>query len=402
MANSSFFSTSLETKLSTKQNYVKTKYDYYNDKQTYGSYVGSEVYEVSSDSIKLTIDDLRNKLLVSHFINANNFEDYFTKNFLNKVIKSCLINGCAFARILKNADGTIELIPYDAFFATGKLNNNNLLDEAISIDDTDENGNPIQVTHYSKDKSITRYLSDKKDITNKNNGVVPLIPLIVNQNALKPFGDSFITKRMMKDTNSLKRNKERVEVISQTLSQANAFLLGVSRDFKKDVSSKALKQLEHVVLFTKDIDGDSPELKTRDNGLSELEQKIKDLEQSIKYDVNSPAYKDMVESIRQDIIDSINLIANVMIKIIKDDPNAKLDGAIDIVFKNNDFINLSATMDGILKTNQASPGYYGKEQIDKVLGMNGNKSKLIESIKDNNFTQKDIEKLITEVESSDI
>ena len=366
---------SLGTKLENAQKYVQKRYDYYNDEQTKGG---------KSDAIKTTVDNVRNKLLVSHFINAINIEEYFTKNFMNKVINSCVVSGCAFARINKKSDGKIELIPYDAYFATGKLNNDNTLSEAISIDETDSKGTPTKITKYTSSSIIVSYPGQKKKdevITNKS-GVIPIVPVIIRQNALKPFGCSLITKKMIADTDLLSRTKKRAEKVQETLSEANTFLLGVSQDLESELDDKTLALLQNVIMITQSADSQTPNVVTRENGVSQLEQKIKDLETSIMYDTSNIEYMDMVESIRQDLIDSVNNIGNTIIKVLNDDKSARLSGKIDIVFKNNDFSNLSAMMDGILKTGQMLPGYFGKEQLDKILGINGNKPNLVEAVKD--------------------
>ncbi|MDL2211650.1 hypothetical protein LJB88_02110 [Erysipelotrichaceae bacterium OttesenSCG-928-M19] len=377
----------LGTKLNKARLYVLNRYDFYNDEN-------SSNYGVSlknhSDAIKQTIDGLRNRLLVSHFINAKSVEEYFTSNFMNKVIKSALISGCAFARIVKNDDGSIELIPYDAYFATGSLNSDNTLYEAITIDSTDENGNPTKITHYTENEIVINDIKLGKEIVLKNNvGVVPIIPIIINQNALKPFGSSCITKKMMSDTKLLRITKKRADDIQETLSKANTFLLGVSNDFKKELDKETLEQVKNIIAITKDADSQTPSVVTRENGISQLEDKIKDLENSIKYNTKESEYSNLVEGIREDLIESVNLIGNALIKVMNSDKNAKLNGKIDICFKNNDFSEFSAFMDGVLKVNQVVPGYLGKEQLDKILGINGNKSKLTEAIKESIKTEID-------------
>lgn len=368
---------SLGTKLVAAQKYVLERYEYYNDEQTNTSV--QDANSTNSDAIKQTIDDLRNRLLVNHFINATSVERYFNKNFMNKIIKSALISGCAFARVIKKNDGTIDVIPYDAYYATGNLNNDNTLSEAITIDNTDDNGNPTVVTYYSEAKIITKDMLSRKTTTVINKaGIVPITPIIFNQNALKPFGSSFITKKMMKDTDSLKRDKQRLDLIAQTLTEANAFLLGVSKDIKDDLSPSEIDKLKSIIMISTDADQQSPKLETRDNGSSQLEQKIEKTETGIKYDIESDIYKNMVASIQQDLINSINLVGDVIIQVNNDSSTMKLDGEIDIVFKNVDYDKLSALMDGVLKVNQVVPNYWGKEQLDKILGVNGNKSPLLE------------------------
>lgn len=368
----------LDEKLKDKQKYVIERYNYYNDEQSPPKYSFIGSYAVSSDAIKKTIDDIRNRCLVSHFINAKNVEQYFTKNFLNKTIKSCLVSGCSFARVIKNENGEIELIPYDAYYATGTLNNNNLLEEAISIDDTDEKGNPTIITYYSKDKiKVIDLKNEKETITNNDLGLIPLIPIIVNQNALKPFGSSFITKKMMRDTDSLRRTKQRAEVVAETLSTANTFLLGLSKDFKEDLDEASLRRVKDIIMITKDADSQSPTVARTENGSDQLEQKIKDLENSIMYDTSNVNYSDMIVSIQQDLTDSFNLVSDMILKVLSNDKNARLNGRLDIVFKNNDFNNFSAFMDGVLKINQVLPGYLSNDQLDKILGIKGNKPNLL-------------------------
>lgn len=380
----------LDNKLDVARKYVKVRYDFYNDEFNTSAYD----YE-HSDAIKNTIDGIRNKLLVSHFINAKNVEEYFTKNFLNKIIKSCLINGCAFARVVKNSEGVIELIPYDAYFATGTLDTDNTLINGLTIDKTDEDGNFLEKTYYYKDR-IEKYVEGQVTTINNDIEVINLVPIIINQNALKPFGSSFITKKMMSDTRKLIKTKKRANKIQESLSNANTFISGVSQDFKKDQDEKTLRLVKDVIFLSQDADGNSPTITTRENGNTQLEEKIKDLENSIKYEHTDSSYSDMIESIRQDLIDAFNILANVIMKNVNNDKNSKLNGKIDIVFKNNDFSNFSPFMDGVLKINQVLPNYLGKDQLDKILGINGNKSKLQEAILGN--IKKEIENPNSEVD----
>jgi len=369
----------LYSKLTKKQSYCLTRYKYYDDECETANGIKNLVYSTSSDVIKRTIDDIRNRLLIDHFVNAGSIAPYFSKNIFNKVIKSALITGCGFVRIYKNAKGDIELIPYDAYFATGTLNNDNTLSEAISIDSTDTQGIPTSISVYRDGVITTRNIKDGTDSTaDYLTDYAPLIPVIFNSNAQKPFGSSFITKQMMKDTDAYKRAKQRQEAVGEILAQSQGYLLGVAKDFDARVKPEIAQRLKDILLITRDSDGNSPDIKT---GQSQTAGQYKDVleayEKKIEYSTDKAGYADMIASIQYDLIEAVNMIGNAIVKTVSGDPNAALQGEIDVVFKNNDFSNFSPFMDGVLKVNQVVPGYLGKEQLDKILGINGNAPALL-------------------------
>ena len=358
-----FVSSDLAEKLRRVQNYVLKKYKYYDDENYYGL--------AKCDAVQKTIDEIKNKMVIDHIKGDKKITDLFSNSALSKVIKSALITGCGFFLVKKNMDDTVSLVPYDSYYATGTINNDNYLTTAITVDLISSDNSPLIVSNY-EGGYITQRNIKTGEVLELDYGteVAPIIPIIINANALKPFGKSAITKEMEARVREYKTLKKQIKNQNEIYATSQDILLGASKDIKKDVQNitddQLFDKLKNILVITKDADGDAPSFARQNSDPSKLTAQRDALYNSIIYNLDSKAGADMVASIREDINEGVNNVANY-IRTLEGRSKTK----IKVIYKNNYFANAEEIGDDIIKINQVIPDYIKKDQADEIIGMDG-------------------------------
>ena len=212
------------------------------------------------------VDSLADRLVFREFEN-DDFEvnDIFKVNnpdvFFDSVVLSALIASCSFVYISKGIDGEPRLQVIGAGDATGVIDPiTGLLTEGYAVLERDENGNasleahflPGQTNYYYKDRNI-------KDITVSHNFSHPLlVPVIHRPDEARPFGRSRISRAGMYFQRYAKRTLERADITAEFYSFPQKYVTGLSADAEPMESWKAT--VSAMLQFTKDDDGEKPTL----------------------------------------------------------------------------------------------------------------------------------------------
>ena len=212
------------------------------------------------------VDSLADRLVFREFEN-DDFEvnDIFKVNnpdvFFDSVVLSALIASCSFVYISKGADDEPRLQVIGAGDATGVIDPiTGLLTEGYAVLERDENGAatleahflPGQTNYYYKDKNI-------EDISVSHNFPHPLlVPVIHRPDEARPFGRSRISRAGMYFQRYAKRTLERADITAEFYSFPQKYVTGLSNDAEPMESWKAT--VSSMLQFTKDDDGDKPTL----------------------------------------------------------------------------------------------------------------------------------------------
>lgn len=212
------------------------------------------------------VDSLADRLVFREFEN-DDFEvnDIFKVNnpdvFFDSVVLSALIASCSFVYISKGVDDEPRLQVIGAGDATGVIDPiTGLLTEGYAVLERDENGFasleahflPGQTNYYYKDKNI-------EDISVSHNFPHPLlVPVIHRPDEARPFGRSRISRAGMYFQRYAKRTLERADITAEFYSFPQKYVTGLSNDAEPMESWKAT--VSSMLQFTKDDDGEKPTL----------------------------------------------------------------------------------------------------------------------------------------------
>ncbi|CZQ83508.1 Hypothetical protein TFLO_399 [Trichococcus flocculiformis] len=350
------------------------------------------------------VDSLADRLVFREFEN-DDFEvnEIFKVNnpdvFFDSVVLSALIASCSFVYISKGVDDEPRLQVVGAGDATGVIDPiTGLLTEGYAVLERDENGVatleahflPGQTNYYYKDKNI-------EDISFSHNFPHPLlVPVIHRPDEARPFGRSRISRAGMYFQRYAKRTLERADITAEFYSFPQKYVTGLSNDAEPMESWKAT--VSSMLQFTKDDDGDKPilgqfttssmspfteQLRTAAAGFAgEMGLTLDDLGFVSDNPSSVEAIKASHENLRlagrkaQRSLGSGLLNVAYIAACLRD----------DFPYTRSQFINttpmweplfeadantLTLVGDGVIKINQAIPGYIDGKAIRNLTGLKG-------------------------------
>lgn len=258
----------LRAKLATKQNWIRTKYECYEQKrQPLDPSPVVPAKEKNSYNTTLgwctqAVDDLANRLIVDSLENDNfGMWDIFQQNnkdiLFDSAIKSALISACSFVYVVESEDG-VKLQLIDGRNATGVIDPSTfLLKEGYAILDTDEYGTPILEAYFTPFETVFFSKSTHSEIHIANKTGYPLlVPIIYRPDAdRRPFGQSRISKAMMDIQDKARYTVTCMEVAREFGAFPQKYIVGLSQDAEFDTLKNAYKTF---LAIDKDGDGDKP------------------------------------------------------------------------------------------------------------------------------------------------
>lgn len=350
------------------------------------------------------VDSLADRLVFREFEN-DDFEvnDIFKVNnpdvFFDSVVLSALIASCSFVYISKGADDEPRLQVIGAGDATGVIDPiTGLLTEGYAVLERDENGAatleahflPGQTNYYYKDKNI-------EDISVSHNFSHPLlVPVIHRPDEARPFGRSRISRAGMYFQRYAKRTLERADITAEFYSFPQKYVTGLSNDAEPMESWKAT--VSSMLQFTKDDDGEKPtlgqfttssmspfteQLRTAAAGFAgEMGLTLDDLGFVSDNPSSVEAIKASHENLRLAGRKAQRSLGSGLLNI------AYIAACLrdDFQYTRSQFINTTPTWeplfeadantltlvgDGVIKINQAIPGYIDGKAIRNLTGLKG-------------------------------
>lgn len=207
------------------------------------------------------VDSLADRLVFREFENDDfDVNEIFRVNnpdvFFDSVVLSTLIGACSFVYLSKDSDGQPRLQVIEAENATGVINPiTGLLKEGYAVLHRDDSGYPLIEAYFTSEWTL--YIRGGNHSAIKNETGIPLlVPVIHRPDAVRPFGRSRITRAGMYYQSYAKRTLERADVTAEFYSFPQKYVLGTSQD--AEAMDKWQATVSSLLEFTKDDDGDKP------------------------------------------------------------------------------------------------------------------------------------------------
>ena len=360
------------------------------------------------------VDSLSDRLVFREFAN-DDFEvnDIFKQNnpdvFFDSAVLSALIGSCSFVYISRGENENVRLQVIEASNATGVIDPiTGLLTEGYAVLKRDDYGNPISEAYFLPDKTVFIDGESQTDVTNPT-GHPLLVPIIHRPDAVRPFGRSRITRSAMYYQKYAKRTLERADITAEFYSFPQKYVVGLSNDAEPMDSWKAA--ISSMLQFSKDEEGDSPklgqfttssmtpfteQLRTAAAGFAgETGLTLDDLGFVSDNPSSVEAIKASHENLRlagrkaQRSIGSGLLNVAYLAACLRDDYPYSRSQFMNTTPKWEPLFEADANMlsligDGVIKLNQAIPGYVDAETIREMTGVKGSDNPIPPVVGDEN------------------
>lgn len=183
------------------------------------------------------VDSLADRLVFREFENDDfNVNSIFKQNnpdiFFDSVILSSLIASCSFVYISKVGENIPRLQVIEASNATGILDPiTGLLTEGYAILKRDELGKAVLEAYFTENETVIIDSKNKNETVIKNTAGIPLlVPVIHAPDSVRPFGRSRITRSGMYYQKLAKRTLERADITAEFYSFPQKYILGMDAD----------------------------------------------------------------------------------------------------------------------------------------------------------------------------
>ena len=266
----------LKNKLTVKKTRVDLRYKYYEQKATapdlgISTPEGLEWLALINGWCTKAVDNLADRLQFDGFEDdVFDFVTMFNQNnpdiLYDDAILSALVTSCAFILVTRgeeDAEGNrkIRFQVIDGGNATGIIDDyTKLLTEGYAVLDRDEKGNVTREAYCTPGRTEI-YESGSKDpvaIETFNSRYCALVPIIYRPDAKRPFGHSRISRACMDYAKGAMRTLKRMEISAEFYSYPQKYVTGLSPDAEKMDKWKAT--MSAMMSFTKDEDGNSPNI----------------------------------------------------------------------------------------------------------------------------------------------
>jgi hypothetical protein len=348
------------------------------------------------------VDSVADRLVFREFDNDNfNINEIFQMNssdvLFDDAMLSALVNSCSFVYISEGEEDIPRLQVIQGSEATGILDPiTRLLTEGYAVLSRDEFGAPIEELYFITGR--TDYYVDGKLITyTENNAPYPLlVPIIHRPDSSRQFGRSRITKSAQYWQRYAKRTLERADVASEFYSFPQKYVVGLSQDAEPMDAWKAT--ISAMLQFTKDDEGDSPKLgQFQQQSMAPFTEQLKNAASGfagetgltlddLGFSTDNPSSAEAIKASHETLRLAAEkaqrdfalgfLNVGYLAACLRDDMPYKRNQLYQTkakwqpVFK-PDASTISLIGDGAIKVNQAIPGYFGKENLHDITGIEG-------------------------------
>lgn len=396
----------LKNKLELKRPRVLTRYTYYEMKDwtiepgiTVPQHL-REQYRSTLGWCAKAVDSLADRLVFRGFDQDTfNLEEIFQLNnpdtLPDSAMLSALISSCCFIYISRDDEGFPRLQVIDGGNATGVMDPiTGLLKEGYAVLARDKDGN-VQTEAYFEPGSTTFYQKGLAPYRIKNKAPYPLlVPIVYRPDAMRPFGHSRISRACMYYQRYAKRVLERSDVSAEFYSFPQKYVVGLSQDADPLEAWKAT--ISSFLRFDKDDDGDHPvlgqftqqsmspyteQLRTAASGFAgETGLTLDDLGFASDNPSSAEAIKAAHENLRcaarkaQRTFGSGFLNAGYLAACVRDDFGFRRSvfyrtkPVFEPIFE-PDAAMLSGIGDAAIKINQAIPGFFDRDSLRNITGI---------------------------------
>lgn len=397
----------LRNKLSLKRTRVLKRYQFYEMKNIVRDLGISTPPDLIGLNLALgwcgkAVDSLADRLVFRDFDNDNfDMNGIFAMNnpdvIFDSAVTSALISSCCFIYISLGDNDFPQLQVIDGGNATGIIDPiTGLLKEGYAVLERDDNDFPILEAHFMK--GVTEYYRKGKWRTQKipNNAPAPLlVPIIHRPDAKRVFGHSRISRACMSIQSSAVRTIKRSEIAAEFFSFPQKYVTGLSND--AEAMDKWKATMSSLITFTKDEEGDNPSLGqfTQQSMTPHTDQlrmfaalfagetglTLDDLGFATENPSSAEAIKAAHENLRlsarkaQRTFGSGLLNVGYLAACLRDNypylrNQVYLTKPVWEPIFEPDAAMLSSIGDGAIKINQAVPGYFNRDNLRDLTGIN--------------------------------
>ena len=398
----------LKRKLKQKESRVNLRYKYYEMKdegKRLNKIVPVELrsyYTAVMGWSAKAVDSLADRLIFKGFKNDNlDLQEILDMNnpdiLPDSAILSAMISSCSFIYIADNAGGVPKLEVIDGGNATGIMDPvTGFLTEGYAVLNRDDQGRPSMEAYFTPGK--TEYYENgilvRVDLSSAPYPL--LVPIVYRPDARRPFGHSRISRACMNLQNMAKRTLVRMDISADFYSYPQRYALGTSQDAEKLDSWKAA--ITTMLEITKDEDGEKPVVgQFQQQTMSPYTEQLRaiasmfagetgltmdDLGFATDNPSSAEAIKASHENLRlmarkaQRTFGTGFLNAAYLARCHQD--NLAKPYTRDVLYLTKpkwapvfetDASSLGLYGDGILKINQALPGYFDEEKFEDLTGI---------------------------------
>lgn len=399
----------LKSKLSQKQSRIGLRYKFYEMKNAERYLTGQNLPdELRALSHCLgwcgnAVDNVADRLVFRKFdddiFDLNTMFDMNNKDILTDgAMLGALITSCDFIYISKDETGYPRLQVIDGYDATGIIDPiTNMLTEGYAVLERDQaNRNTVLVEAYFTCEETIVFDKINNRVYREPN-IAPyalLVPIINKPDARRPFGHSRISRACMNIQQSAVRTIARSEVSAEFYSFPQKYVLGTSQDAER--LNKFRATMSTLLEITKDDDGDKPVVgQFQQQSMSPYLDQVKmfaglfSAETGLTLDdlgfpTDNPSSVEAIKacheklrlSARKAQRDFATGFKNVgyLACCVRDNYPYKRDAfcKIDVLYEplfEPDMSSLSLIGDGAIKINQAIPGYFDKQTLRSLTGI---------------------------------
>ena len=400
----------LRRKLAKKRALVRKRYEYYEQKDrkrrdnSLTPYWLKDLYAATCGWCERAVDSLADRLVFNGFTPETDsygtqsiFEANNSDIMFDSLIHESMIASCAFVQVAHGEDG--EQMPrlsvLTADDATGVMDEfSGLLKEGYAVLDRHDDGTP-KIEAWFTPEFTEYYVSGMEPYREENPARYPLlIPVPYRPDAMQPFGHSRITKNCMYLQQLAKNTLERSEISAEFYSFPQKYVTGLSPDAEPMDAWRA--SVSAILRFDKDEDGDSPKLgQFTQQSMSPYTEQLRTAaamfsgETGLTLDdlgfvTDNPSSAEAIKAAHENLRSMArkaqrfytSSFANVgfIAASVRDEypydrtlvPQMRGDWAP--VFE-PDAAMLSTVGDGAIKMNQAIPGYFTKQNLKSLTGI---------------------------------
>lgn len=402
----------LRQKLDRKRFRVKKRYEYYEQKarkqreSKLTPYWLKGLYDACVGWSSKAVDALSDRLVFEGFTDdsdifgANQIFDANNPDILfDSLIRESMIASCAFVHIAHGENG--EKIPrlsvLTADNATGVIDEfTGLLKEGYAVLDKDKNGNPILEAWFTPEFT-EYYIKGEQPYREVNPARYPLlVPVAYRPDAKRPFGHSRISRACMYYQEFARNTLERAEISAEFYSFPQKYVTGLDPDTDPLDTWKA--SVSAMLRFDKDQDGDSPTLgQFTQQSMAPYTDQLRTAaamfsgETGLTLDdlgfvTDNPSSAEAIKAAHENLRMTARkaqrtygtAFANVgyLAASLRDNEPYSRTLVSDMKAKwlpvfEPDAAMLSSIGDGAIKVNQAVPGYFSRDTLETLTGIEG-------------------------------
>ena len=401
----------LRKKLNLYQSRVNLRYKYY-AMQHYRAPIGITIpahvrakYRATLGWTAKGVDCLADRLVFREFINDDfNVTEIFDRNnpdiLFDSAILAALIGSCCFIYISKGEDDEVRLQVIEASNATGVIDPiTGLLVEGYAVLARDDYNQPTLEAYF--EPNATHFIpKNGRPYSVANEAGIPLlVPVIHRPDAVRPFGRSRITRSGMYYQKEAEQTFERANITAEFYSWPQKYIIGLDPDAEQLETYKAT--VSSLLTISASDSGEKPsigqfttasmspfteQLRTAAAGFAgEMGLTLDDMGFVSDNPSSVEAIKASHENLRlagrkaQRSLGAGLLNVAYVAACLRDDFHYARSQFVRTTVKWEPLFEADANMmtmigDGVVKLNQALPGYINAETIRDLTGIAGDMS----------------------------